>query len=48
MVVATINAFVREGMGWMAPLAFILLVIALLLALLGSTGALAPFVYPLL
>ncbi|MFP5264124.1 MAG: hypothetical protein ACLGJB_19755 [Blastocatellia bacterium] len=41
------KAFFSVGMGWLVPLIFLILLIALILVALASTGALAPLVYPL-
>jgi hypothetical protein len=45
---STFSALRQTGLGWLAPLVVVLFLLALVLALAGSTGALAPFVYPLI
>lgn len=45
---STLRAFLVVDMGWLVPLIIVLFLIALILAVLGSSGALAPFVYPLI
>jgi Family of unknown function (DUF5989) len=47
VIPATFRAFLQVRMGWMLPMVVVLFVLALVLALLASAGALAPFVYPL-
>lgn len=43
-----ISSLMRMRLGWLIPLALVLLILSSLLALLASIGPLAPFVYPLL
>ena len=38
----------KSGLFWLIPLVLALLLLAFLLAAIGSTGPLAPFLYPLL
>lgn len=44
----SLRAFQQTRMAWLTPLLIVLFVFALILAVLGSAGPLAPFVYPLL
>jgi hypothetical protein len=46
--VSALKAFRKTRMGWLLPLMVVLFAFALILAVLGSVGPLAPFVYPLL
>ena len=43
-----ISSLVQMQLGWLIPLALVLLVLSFILALLASIGPLAPFVYPLM
>ena len=43
-----ITTLVGLRLGWLIPLALVLLVLSFVLALLASIGPLAPFVYPLI
>jgi hypothetical protein len=44
----TLEAFFHMRLGWLLPMVILLFLIGFVLAILGSAGPLAPFVYPLL